>query len=252
MADENFWYINSYGKLYNTGFVDVVHIETENNKVLDDFSIIKWFYDSNTNSPELKDSLKVANFDYSTLKMFAIENSELVLHGVNPVIPIDYSVLKMFAIENSKLVIHGSNPVMPFEEPFPQACWYLSKDKHIIHIGKPVLPFKLPFPQACWHMNEDETKVVIGPSVIRLINPYPLNFWYYDETTHSPEFVKPTLEIGSFCYASNLKQVKFPRNIKKIGDYAFRFTDLDEVTLPIGCEYSDTSFPDKTIISFDI
>lgn len=59
-----------------------------------------------------------------------------------------------------------------------------------------------------------------------------------------------TIDTGAFANATNLRYVRIPESVKKIGKTAFRNTALISVTIARDCEYYPTSFPDGCIINF--
>ncbi len=58
------------------------------------------------------------------------------------------------------------------------------------------------------------------------------------------------VDVGAFANATNLKYVRIPKSVKKIGEYAFRNTALLSVTIARDCEYYPTSFPNGCTVSF--
>ena len=52
----------------------------------------------------------------------------------------------------------------------------------------------------------------------------------------------------AFMNCENLKDIKFPCGLKKIGDFAFEGTSLKKVRLPLNCKRGESSFPEDCII----
>lgn len=59
-----------------------------------------------------------------------------------------------------------------------------------------------------------------------------------------------TIDTGAFANATNLRYVRIPESVKKIGKAAFRNTALTSVTIARDCEYYPTSFPDGCVVNF--
>ena len=79
-----------------------------------------------------------------------------------------------------------------------------------------------------------------------MTKPYPAALWRVEGgvLTHAllPGYV-PAGE-GAFKYAEGLQRAVFPASLRSVGAESFRYTALTSVTLPAGCTYSDTSFPE--------
>lgn len=58
------------------------------------------------------------------------------------------------------------------------------------------------------------------------------------------------IRLGAFCNDTSLSVVSIPRSVKKIGRFAFKNTNLTNVTIARDCEYYPTSFPDGCAINF--
>ena len=61
---------------------------------------------------------------------------------------------------------------------------------------------------------------------------------------------REVLTAGAFKNATSLEYVYIPRTVQKIGRYAFAGTALKSVTIPTGCQYYETSFPENCEINF--
>lgn len=89
---------------------------------------------------------------------------------------------------------------------------------------------------------------------VAMNKPYPNALFRTDEQFNSGyPFHKLMPEVpllGAFANAINLRTVRIPETVKKIGQYAFRNTQLTSVTVASDCEYYDTSFPDGCVINF--
>lgn len=104
--------------------------------------------------------------------------------------------------------------------------WYMGEDGCPTNNLFPDLPsgyMVAPFPDAVWRING-------GYPFHKLMPEVPL--------------------LGAFANAINLRTVRIPETVKKIGRYAFCNTQLASVTIASDCEYYDTSFPDGCVINF--
>ena len=87
--------------------------------------------------------------------------------------------------------------------------------------------------------------------------PYPKNLWrIYPDINDNypfhalmPDF-KDAEPAGAFMNAASLEYVYVPPTVRKIGRYAFAGTALKSVTIPTGCLYYETSFPENCEINF--
>lgn len=81
--------------------------------------------------------------------------------------------------------------------------------------------------------------------------PFPSQYWRIEEDglIHAllPGYIPPG--EGAFKYAESLAKVTIPDGVKKIGNTAFTYTALKKVSLPEGCVYAESSFPDNCEIS---
>lgn len=104
-----------------------------------------------------------------------------------------------------------------FETSAPDALWTVENEvlTQPFKVQVPEL-FETSAPAAMWRVEGNEG-LTIG-------TPYPP-------------------ELGAFCHASRLKKAIIPSSCKKIGRYAFRYTQLRNVNLAADCEYWSTSFP---------
>ena len=88
-----------------------------------------------------------------------------------------------------------------------------------------------------------------------LITPPTPNFYWTVSKTHNNGYASlgvgwQPVYIGAFTYASNVKNVSIPRSVNFIGEYAFRNTQIAEVTIDRACTRSDTSFPKDCDVNF--
>ena len=57
------------------------------------------------------------------------------------------------------------------------------------------------------------------------------------------------LRLGAFINCTQLTEVRIPDSVTSISPYSFYNTGLRKVSLPSGCTYSDTSFPENCVIT---
>lgn len=151
----------------------------------------------------------------------------------------------------------GARQIALFEAPFPMSAWHINDETGLINIGPQPAYFAKPYPDVVWWIDDytEPTKpnLTIGKSIALFKEPLPLGIWHLVDISGIEKNLTvgstDIRELGSFCYASFLTKVTFPQKIKKIGEYAFRFTSLAEVTIPDDCEYFDTSFPKGCIVT---
>lgn len=103
-----------------------------------------------------------------------------------------------------------------------------------------------------WVMKDGEYPYqnTLGELMTPLEVPYPYCFMNQKDGEYPKyDYLKP-IDVGAFANAINLKYVRIPKSVKKIGKTAFRNTALMSVTIARDCEYYPTSFPDGCVINF--
>lgn len=80
--------------------------------------------------------------------------------------------------------------------------------------------------------------------------PYPHALWVIEGESLTSDTIKDVAIFGAFANAQNLKAVRVPESVKKIGRYSFRNTQLTSVTIASDCTYFPTSFPDGCVVNF--
>lgn len=120
------------------------------------------------------------------------------------------------------------------------------------------LPYKIAFPEllefndapnSLWRIKDNLPYKTVFPDLLK-INDAPNCIWRVGNDIPYKVMFPELSEMGAFCHATNLKKVKIPRSVKKIGRFAFTYTQIKEVTISSDCEYYDTSFPKDCEIKF--
>ena len=87
-----------------------------------------------------------------------------------------------------------------------------------------------------------------------IVKPIPFFYWTVSRA-HNNGYASlgvgwQPVYIGAFTYATNVTNVSIPRSVNFIGEYAFRNTQIAEVTIDRTCTRSDTSFPKDCDVNF--
>lgn len=103
-----------------------------------------------------------------------------------------------------------------------------------------------------WYIDEsgELTNDKLPNSSSPMTLPYPYSVWRETDNEVSNELMPDVRGVGAFANATQLRKISIPRSVKKIGEYAFRNTQLSSVVISQDCEYYPTSFPDNCIIYF--
>lgn len=103
-----------------------------------------------------------------------------------------------------------------------------------------------------WYIDEsgELTNDKLPNSSSPMTLPYPYSVWRETDNEVSNELMPDVCGVGAFANATQLRKISIPRSVKKIGEYAFRNTQLSSVVISQDCEYYPTSFPDNCIIYF--
>lgn len=103
-----------------------------------------------------------------------------------------------------------------------------------------------------WYV--DESGALTNDDIPELLpqmeQPYPDAAWRIDDEQLTNGLLPDNALVGAFANATQLRKVSIPRSVKKIGEYAFRNTQLSSVVIARDCVYYSTSFPDNCIINF--
>lgn len=81
-------------------------------------------------------------------------------------------------------------------------------------------------------------------------NPVPYSLMVQKKGEYPKYSYLNLIDIGAFANTVNLRYIRIPETVKRIGEYAFRNTALTSVTIARDCEYYPTSFPDGCVINF--
>ena len=106
-------------------------------------------------------------------------------------------------------------------------------------------PYPIGFFQQNDSINDGYPYVMTNKSLIKVLKePLPTGFFTISEGEY-PKFAGLNLlDTGAFCRASNLEKIVIPESVKYIGETAFRYTKIKEVTISKDCTYYPTSFPE--------
>jgi hypothetical protein len=102
-----------------------------------------------------------------------------------------------------------------------------------------------------WEIKDSYPKLAGENSLIKVLSePTPYSAMVQKHGKYPVYPYLNLLDMGAFVNATNLRYVRIPETVKKIGEYAFRNTALISVTIARDCEYYPTSFPDGCVINF--
>lgn len=123
---------------------------------------------------------------------------------------------------------------------------------YLEELNEPIKVFLKPYPVGVYAQNKNEyPKFTYLDSPIKvLLEPYPEGVYIQEKGKYPSHNGLKLVRIGAFTYASNLEEVIIPKSVKYIGEWAFRFTKLKEVTIASDCKYYPTSFPERCVINF--
>ena len=157
------------------------------------------------------------------------EDGKLYIPGLTPT-PIQYdtdniNIGTFYLNSNNKICADALEARLYGIPPFPKGIWYMRNDKKLRAGGIPErLYSSQPGPITAWNVVEDEITIPI-------FNQSPL--------------------LGAFANAEGLNTVLISQGLETIGEFSFRGTALESITLPQGCTYYDTSFPDGCVVNPD-
>lgn len=123
---------------------------------------------------------------------------------------------------------------------------------YLEELGTLINTLSAPYPKGIWQQNNSYPYLPVDANdvVEVLLEPLPQGI-YNQKKGEYPRFGSLELiRLGAFTYASNLEEVVIPESVKYIGEWAFRFTKLKEVTIASDCQYFDTSFPEGCVVHF--
>ena len=131
--------------------------------------------------------------------------------------------------------------------------FYLTADERITADALPnMLKGSTPYPYGIWYMrNPKQLHAGAMPDPLYWSAPYLPSVWHIDEELERPDFSAPPINdlLGSFANANGLNILAVNRSLQSIGQYSFRNTALEEVTIPSECTYEETSFPDECVVN---
>lgn len=85
-----------------------------------------------------------------------------------------------------------------------------------------------------------------------IMPPYPEGTWLMNSDGELKAKGMIDNVYGACSQVPTLTKVKFPKTLRKIGDYAFFNTALTSVKIPQGCEIGKNSFPKGCEIKYFI
>lgn len=108
-----------------------------------------------------------------------------------------------------------------------------------------------PLPMEFWTYEGTQLINILNPDTIPTsTSPYPMMLWQeYDNVLYTNFSLENPL-IGACANTNNVETLVIPESVKYIGTYAFRNTNVSEVTIASDCVYSSTSFPNGCVIHF--
>lgn len=132
--------------------------------------------------------------------------------------------------------------------------WYVD-DNRLTHIGLPAPideQFTPPYAPIWWYIDGNElvTSTLPAPIESPFAPPYPPFWWYVDNGRLVTNNLPTPVLRGAFANCKSLDTAHIPESVKSIGQYAFRSTALESVTIASDCTYSATSFPEDCEIEF--
>lgn len=83
-----------------------------------------------------------------------------------------------------------------------------------------------------------------------IVEPYPPFFWTVSGGRITKSGLPAPVLRGAFANCVSLDTAHIPHSCEEIGEYAFRNTALETVTISGECTYSVTSFPDDCTVEF--
>lgn len=80
--------------------------------------------------------------------------------------------------------------------------------------------------------------------------PYPPFWWSVENGKLTLPNLPAPIVRGAFANCVSLDTAHIPHSCEEIGEYAFRNTALESVTISEECVYSATSFPEGCTVEF--
>lgn len=123
---------------------------------------------------------------------------------------------------------------------------------YLEELGTLINTLSAPYPKGIWQQNNSYPYLPVDANdVVEVLSePLPQGIYTQKKGEYPRHGSLELIRLGAFTYASNLEEVVIPESVKYIGEWAFRFTKLKEVTISSDCQYFDTSFPEGCIINY--
>lgn len=139
-------------------------------------------------------------------------------------------------------------------EPYPDGLFktdgsYLPKMSHLT----PLIPvISAPYPEGLFSvkLGEFPSMMNVRDVVPVLTQPYP-DGMYQQIPGKLPKYsYLESVKMGAFLNSTKLTSVNLPSTLTNISEYSFAGTNIAIVSLPVGCVYYATSFPNMCEIKF--
>ena len=130
--------------------------------------------------------------------------------------------------------------------------WFMDSNDNLFNIMSPTpVAMDAPYPMEFWTFEGNNLINLLNPATIPTSTPpYPMMLWQeYDNVLYTNFSMENPL-IGACSNTNNVETLVIPESVKYIGTYAFRNTNVSEVTIASDCQYSSTSFPNGCVIHF--
>jgi hypothetical protein len=155
-----------------------------------------------------------------------------------------------FVIKDSYPYIENLELINIFEEPKPLGLFSIDNSYPYYEGLKLIKVFEEPKPMGIFQI-DGGYPFLEGHKLIKILEkPYPLGVPIIEKGKYPRYDDLNQIQMGAFCYATNLKEAIIPESVKYIGEFAFRHTQLKEVTIASDCKFYSTSFPDDCRVKF--
>lgn len=156
-----------------------------------------------------------------------------------------------FKIKDSYPYIEDLEFINIYEDPKPLGVFSMESGDYPYYVGRTLYNvLEKPKPLGVFQIDSGYP-FLEGRKLIKVLEkPYPLGVPIIEKNKYPKYDDLNLINFGAFCYATNLQEATIPESCKYIGEFAFRNTQLKEVTIASDCTYYPTTFPDGCIIRF--